>query len=116
MSQNTHIPQYQKEKGYAEDLDEGKPSFPLIHLLAHAPDRLLLENILQQRSRDGKMSAEVKALVLDKMEQAKSLEFTKHTLDLLESQVRSSLTKLEGQSGANYILQYLIERLSVRDA
>ena len=91
-----------------------KPSFPLIHLLAHAPDCLLIENILKQRSRDGNMSTDVKELILKRKDQAKSLEFTKHTLGSLESRVKSALTKLEMQSGvANYILQYLIERLSV---
>ncbi|KAJ5872328.1 terpenoid synthase [Penicillium soppii] len=105
---------YKDEKGFAEDLDEGKLSFPLIHLLNHSPDRLLIENILHERSKDGRMSNEVKELILEKMNQAKSLEFTKKTLASLGSQAKSALVKLEEQSGAsNFMMQYLIERLGV---
>ncbi|KAK9860462.1 hypothetical protein MYU51_005403 [Penicillium brevicompactum] len=105
---------FQEQKGYAEDLDEGKLSFPLIHLLSHSPDRLLIENILHERSKNGKMSFEAKELILEKMNQTKSLEFTKETLASLESQTRSALSKLEKQSGtSNFMLQYLIERLCV---
>lgn len=60
------------------------------------------------------MSFEAKELILEKMNQTKSLEFTKETLASLESQTRSALSKLEKQSGtSNFMLQYLIERLCV---
>ena len=105
--------QYEKEKGFAEDLDEGKFSLPMIHLLSNSPDRLMIEHILQQRSRDGSMSPEMKMLVLEKMHEAGSLEFTRETLRSAETKARETLALLEEQSKIpNYILQYLLVRLS----
>lgn len=74
----------------------------------------MVENILHERSKNGKMSFEAKQLILEKMNQTKSLEFTKETLVSLESQTRDALAKLEEQSGTNnYMLEYLIQRLCV---
>ena len=98
--------QYEKEKGFAEDLDEGKFSLPIIHLLSNSPDRLMIEHILQQRSRDGSMSPGMKMLVLEKMHEAGSLEFTRETLRSAEMKAREALAILEEQSKIpNYILQ-----------
>jgi ophiobolin F synthase len=105
--------QYEKEKGFAEDLDEGKLSLPMIHLLNSSKDRLMIEHILQQRSRDGSMPPEMKMLVLQKMNEAGSLEFTRETLASVETEAREALSLLEQQSKfPNYILQYLLVSLS----
>lgn len=105
--------QYEKEKGFAEDPDDGKFSLPMIHLLNNSPDRLMIEHILHQRSRDGGVSPEMKMLVLEKMHEAGSLEFTRETLRSVEKKARETLAILEEQSEIpNYILQYLLVRLS----
>ncbi|KAJ5116166.1 terpenoid synthase, partial [Penicillium angulare] len=104
---------YQKEKGFAQDLDEGKLSFPLIHLLQNSPDRLMIEYILQQRFQDGYMPSEVKELVLEKIHQTRSLEYTKQRINLLESQTKDALFVLEEKTGVeNFMLQYLITQLA----
>ncbi|KAL2842929.1 isoprenoid synthase domain-containing protein [Aspergillus pseudoustus] len=104
--------EYEKDKGFAEDLDEGKYSLPLIHVLEHSPDRPIIEEILLQRSREGKMAKEVKKLVLEKMREVKSLDFVKGKIDSLETKSRIALAVLEKQSGVNnYMLQYFITRL-----
>ncbi|PHH76098.1 hypothetical protein CDD80_1828 [Ophiocordyceps camponoti-rufipedis] len=104
---------YEKQKGIAEDLDEGKRSFPLIHLLTNSPDRAMMESILQQRWQEGSMSADLKELVLEKMEEAGSLAYTKRILDSFSDRARTLLAGLEEQAGSNnYILRYLIERLA----
>lgn len=105
--------QYEKEKSFAEDLDEGKFSLPMIHLLNNSPDRLMIEHILQQRSREGGMSPEMKMLVLEKMHEVGSLDFTRETLRSVEMKAREALALLEEKSKIpNYILQYLLVRLS----
>lgn len=104
---------YENEEGFAEDLDEGKYSFPLIHLLNNTSDRSMIEHILHQRSIDGKMAVEVKHLVLDKMKEVKSLEATRETIQHLESQAFDKLTAIEEQSGVlNHMLRYFIMRLA----
>ncbi|GKZ64542.1 geranylgeranyl pyrophosphate synthase [Aspergillus niger] len=52
--------EYQEQKGFAQDLDEGKLSLPLIHLLTQSPNAALIENIQQERARNGKLSADLK--------------------------------------------------------
>lgn len=85
----------------------------MIHLLNSSKDRLMIECILQQRSRDGSMSPEMKMLVLEKMDEAGSLEFTRATLRSVETKAREALALLEQQAKTpNYILQYLLMRLS----
>lgn len=85
----------------------------MVHLLNSSPDRLMIEHILQQRSRDGSMSPEMKMLVLEKMNEVGSLEFTRETLRSVETKTREALALLEEQSKTpNYILQYLLIRLS----
>ena len=85
----------------------------MVHLLNNSPDRLIIEHILQQRSRDGSMPPEMKTLVLEKMNEAGSLEFTRETLCAVETKAKEALTLLEEQAKTpNYILQYLLIRLS----
>ena len=59
------------------------------------------------------MSPEMKILVLEKMNEAGSLEFTRETLRSMETRARDALALLEEQSKIpNYILRYLLARLS----
>jgi hypothetical protein len=85
----------------------------MIHLLNNSADRLMIEHILQQRSRDSSMSPEMKMLVIEKMNEAGSLAFTLETLRSIETKAKEALALLEEQSGIpNYILRYLLTRLS----
>jgi hypothetical protein len=85
----------------------------MIHLLNDSPDRLIIEHILQQRSRDCSMSHEMKMLVLEKMNEAGSLEYTRETVRSVKTKTREALALLEDQSkNPNYILQYLFVHLS----
>ncbi|CAI7666554.1 unnamed protein product [Penicillium bialowiezense] len=113
ISEVSDIIKYEKEKGFAEDLDEGKFSLPLIHLLENSPDRSMIEQILQNRRQEGRMPTEFKNLLLEKMTDCRSLLFIKETMLLLESQAKDALGVLERKSGTqNYMLQYLIMKLA----
>jgi geranylgeranyl pyrophosphate synthase len=49
--QNLCSPAYSKQKGFCEDLDKGKYSLPLIHVLAYTNIKMQLEAILLERKK-----------------------------------------------------------------
>jgi ophiobolin F synthase len=109
--------QYHTQKGFCEDLDEGKFSLPLIHLLQNSKRRRMLENLLQERGRKGQMSMDLKKLVLDEMEQTGSLEFTRNTLLDMEADIGGLVERVEGQTGVgNYVLRLMLDRLRIDEA
>ncbi|KIK55691.1 hypothetical protein GYMLUDRAFT_248501 [Collybiopsis luxurians FD-317 M1] len=105
---------YTKQKGFCEDLDEGKYSLPLIHLLRSQPENLQISNILSMRRSEGKMMYEHKLLVLKHMKEAKSLEYTHSILVNLHAHIGQQIHKLEEALGeTNTELRLLWELLRV---
>ncbi|GKZ31435.1 geranylgeranyl pyrophosphate synthase [Aspergillus brasiliensis] len=103
---------YQKQKGFAEDLDEGKLSLPLIHLLTQSPHAGLIENIQHERARNGKLPADLKQLILDEMRDQKVLQLTEATLNGLEVKVYRHLDRLEVSTGIkNFTFRFLLDQL-----
>ncbi|GLA10975.1 geranylgeranyl pyrophosphate synthase [Aspergillus niger] len=103
---------YQEQKGFAQDLDEGKLSLPLIHLLTQSPNAALIENIQQERTRNGKLSADLKQLILNEMRDQKILQLTEETLNGLEAKVFRHLERLEVSTGIkNFMFRFLLDRL-----
>ena len=81
--QNLASADYAKQKGFAEDLDEGKYSFTLIHCiqtleseLKFTGDSMQLRAFLMKRRFDGRLSHEAKQEVLATMTKTKSLNYT----------------------------------------
>ncbi|KAK4119290.1 terpenoid synthase [Parathielavia appendiculata] len=111
--------QYTKQKGFCEDLDEGKLSFPLVHHLNNAPHHMALQvrEILEQRRESvaGCISDSHKKLVLQRLKDSKSFEYTRQTLKALESQIDRSIRELERlTSWENWMLRLCMQRLSVQ--
>ncbi|KAI0406434.1 putative geranylgeranyl diphosphate synthase [Xylaria palmicola] len=112
--QNITSPEYTKQKGFAEDLDEGKYSLPLIHLISTNPSDPVLQNILAQRCFNRGLSVELKQLVLGKMEARGSLVFTSNVLKLLHARIETSIDELESSFGVeNSELRLLIALLEI---
>lgn len=115
--------QYSGQKGFCEDLDEGKFSFPLIHCFGGTiavpsctPHILELKNILATRSRlDGcGLPAELKLHMLDILNRAGSLDFTKFALEQLERDLGTELQMVETMTGSgNPILRSLMQKMKV---
>ncbi|KAF6826625.1 Fusicoccadiene synthase 3 [Colletotrichum plurivorum] len=107
---------YEAQKGFCEDLDEGKYSFPLIHTLNHAndSDKLELQSMLcERRLRDG-LTPELKRRVLRIMEHSGSLELTRAVLVRLQTSIENELAKLEEAFNApNWMLRLAFEKLKV---
>ncbi|KAG7289912.1 hypothetical protein NEMBOFW57_006289 [Staphylotrichum longicolle] len=112
---------YTKQKGFCEDLDEGKYSLPLIHALGRCETygptttndgkNTVLRNLLSQRHVAGKMSLEQKKLFLEHLRKQGSLEYTRHALDALQVELKC----LAAQMGMleNDMLKGLLEALKV---
>ena len=111
--QNLVSSDYTVSKGFCEDLDEGKYSLALIHALHHSgSEALQLRAILQERSRKGAMTLEMKKLVRETMEHRQSLEYVHSVLKDLESAVEKEILRIEKATGVtNYVIRLSLEKL-----
>ncbi|KAF5965363.1 geranylgeranyl diphosphate synthase, partial [Fusarium coicis] len=91
---NLNDNKYTDQKGFCEDLDEGKYSLTLIHAL-QSDSSGLLTNILSMRRVQGKLSREQKMLVLEVMRANGSLDWTSALLGMLHSRVVAEIGSLE---------------------
>ena len=106
--------QYTHQKNFRKDLDEGKFSLPLIHTIQNSSSRLHLLGTLQERRTAGKLSAELKLVLLEHMRTTGSLEYTRVCLEALHEEINSELRAAEKAYGAEtYISRFLLERLGV---
>ncbi|KAG2026212.1 hypothetical protein GB937_001719 [Aspergillus fischeri] len=106
--------EYTGQKGFCEDLDEGKFSFPLIHALSSRPKNLQLRGILQQSRITGGLDISLKECALHHIRDAGSMEYTEKTMSALMDRIDDSLRSLERQNGSpNWILRLLLQRLKV---
>nr|BCP56498.1 phomopsene synthase [Diaporthe amygdali] len=106
---------YTVEKGFCEDLDEGKFSITLLHALSAAPEpeALLLRNLMSGRRNDGKLSVVQKNLALSIIEGARSLEYTAAVLQKLYKAIVRELESTERQFGENKPFRFLLSLLKV---
>lgn len=109
--------EYTNQKGWCEDLDEGKYSLPLIHALNHlrGAAKVQLQALLVQRRTAGAMTVEMKRLVIGHMREAGSLDYARGLVLELQDAVRRELGKLEEAFGQeNYVIQLALEKLKIK--
>ncbi|RDW88454.1 fusicoccadiene synthase [Coleophoma cylindrospora] len=112
--QNLVSADYTNQKGFCEDLDEGKFSLPLIHCLNAEPENMILRSILQERRVAGRSSFELKQNILAHMERTKSLEYTKGVLQELFKNLERRIEAIEVETGKeNYIMRLVLDRLKI---
>ncbi|KAG6917241.1 hypothetical protein DXG01_003273 [Tephrocybe rancida] len=110
MVNNTQWPvllqSYTKNKGFAEDLTEGKFSFPVVHSIhADTSNRQVL-NVLQKRPA----TPTLKNHTIEYLRRhTKSFEYTHKVLESLERQTREEIRRL----GGNTKLEAIMDLLSV---
>ncbi|KAK6057259.1 polyprenyl synthetase [Cooperia oncophora] len=97
-----------KQKSFAEDLTEGKFSFPIIHAIRSSPvssndDPVL--NILRQRTED----VEVKKYCIKLIKERHSLDYTLSRLRKISADIRSEIKNLGGNSKLEDVMD-LLER------
>ena len=119
--QNLASADYAKQKGFAEDLDEGKYSFTLIHCIQtlesdpkFTGDAIQLRAFLMKRRFEGKLSHEAKREVLATMKKTKSLDYTLGVLRELHNELSKEVGNLEARFGEeNFSFQMMLEMLKL---
>ncbi|KZT00341.1 terpenoid synthase [Laetiporus sulphureus 93-53] len=101
---NLQSKNYAANKGYAEDLTEGKFSFPIVHGVNYNPKDRSLLSILQKRPTTPTLKDHAVAYLEYR---TKSFEYTRMVLDKLERQVREELARLGGNRGLESIVNAL---------
>ncbi|KAI8909201.1 isoprenoid synthase domain-containing protein [Gorgonomyces haynaldii] len=101
-----NLTEYSDAKGFAEDLTEGKFSFPLVYCIQRNLHTSELENILRQRTTD----INVKKYAIGLMrEKAGAFDYT---LEKMDSMAKAILRTIDG-FGGNVHLEALVQKLSV---
>jgi ophiobolin F synthase len=105
--------EYASQKGSCEDLDEGKFSYPVLQALSCQDDgESMLRNLFAIRSKGGKISPEMKRLVLDEMRECGALEKTKQVIEDLRAEIDGQVGQVEGLFGQeNWVLRLLLHKL-----
>jgi geranylgeranyl diphosphate synthase type 3 len=103
---NLQSSQYEANKGFAEDLTEGKFSFPIVHAVrADELDQRVI-NVLQKRPE----SPSTKNYIISHMrDHTKSFEYTRGVLKSLDKQARDEISRL----GGNDKLLQLLDKLKI---
>ncbi|AOA63301.1 Geranylgeranyl pyrophosphate synthase [Komagataella phaffii CBS 7435] len=89
---NLKSDQYNQNKGFCEDITEGKFSFPIIHSIQNSDDTGLL-SILKLRTNDEKL----KRFALTYMEQTGSFQYAKEKLSALAKEGEKMLGKISAE-------------------
>ncbi|KAI9465206.1 terpenoid synthase [Lactarius psammicola] len=96
--------EYTTNKGFAEDLSEGKFSFPIVHgIHADTTNRRLL-NVLQKRPGTPTLKHHAISYLRD---HSKSFEYTREVLRILEKRVLDEIERLGGNPMLLSVLQTL---------
>ncbi|KAI0800350.1 terpenoid synthase [Fomes fomentarius] len=105
---NLQSTQYAENKGFAEDLTEGKFSFPIVHgVRADTSNRQIL-NVLQKRPTTPTLKTHAISYLRD---HTKSFEYTLGVMEDLEENIKVEIARLGGNPKLEKIVQALhVER------
>lgn len=101
---NLQSKEYTDTKGLADDISEGKFSFPVIHGIQEKPENTLILDILKQRPKTPTLKCKAIAYLKDITH---SFDYTLSVMRSLEKLIQEETAKL----GGNPILETLLERL-----
>ena len=102
---------YTQNKGLAEDLTEGKFSFPIIHCIRSDPTNQILINILKQKPEDH----QIKRYAISHMESTGSFAYTRDRLRELTARALQLVDEMENHSepGSGKAIRRILEKMSV---
>ncbi|GJE94640.1 terpenoid synthase [Phanerochaete sordida] len=95
---------YASNKGFAEDLTEGKFSFPVVHGIRADPANRQILNVLQKRPSTPTLKRYTIAYLRD---QTHSFAYTLSVMATLEAQITAEIARLGGNAGLERIMKML---------
>ncbi|KAF5354812.1 hypothetical protein D9756_005631 [Leucocoprinus leucothites] len=101
---NLQSVQYTSNKGFAEDLTEGKFSFPVVHGIHADTSNHQILNVLQKRPTTPTLKVHAINYLRDS---TKSFEYTVAVLDKLEIQTRQEIARLGGNQQLDEVMNLL---------
>ncbi|KAF5331475.1 hypothetical protein D9758_015489 [Tetrapyrgos nigripes] len=101
---NLQSPEYSSNKGFAEDLTEGKFSFPIIHGIQADLSNRQIMSVLQKRPTTPTLKSYTIKYLKDR---TKSFDYTLEVLAKLDKQTRAEIQRL----GGNIALEKLMDGL-----
>ncbi|KAI3394937.1 hypothetical protein diail_2044 [Diaporthe ilicicola] len=115
---NLNSSEYSNQKGWSEDLDEGKFSYLIIHCLENSSkfrDRIM--GLFRQRSAcAGPMPNVAKVQIIEYLQEAGSFQACWELLKNLEDEIESEIRRLEDVTGEeNPQMHLLLKLLSVKN-
>lgn len=104
---------YMQNKGLAEDLTEGKFSFPIIHCIRSNPSNQVLINILKQKTKDD----DVKRYAIAYMERTGSFTYTRERLKDLTAKAIALADDMErtAEAGSGDAIRRILQRMSLEE-
>lgn len=94
--QNLQDDQYSAQKGFCEDLDEGKPSYPLAVCCSKDPAaQRIIMGIFREKQAGAPLGLHVKMQILDLFRRTGTLEHTWEALQELQSKAEVAILDLE---------------------
>ncbi|KAE8149070.1 polyprenyl synthetase [Aspergillus avenaceus] len=114
--QNLISRDYMSQRGFCQDLDEGKLSFPFIHAYQSlGSNDTVLTDLLHMRDRKGGLSREAKECILSHIDESGSLDLTQSLLDKLREGLEDMLAGFESCTGQkNWILRSMMLQLEIK--
>lgn len=98
--QNLRDEQYAAQKGFCEDLEEGKLSYPLTVCCARDPvAQRIIMGIFRQKQAGAPLALNVKMQILDLLHRTGALQHTWDVLQELQKKAEVALSKLESVIG-----------------
>ncbi|PYI10666.1 geranylgeranyl diphosphate synthase [Aspergillus sclerotiicarbonarius CBS 121057] len=100
---------YSDKKGFAEDISEGKFSFPVIHSIQADLGNQELVGILKQRTN----SDEVKRYAVRYMQRTGSLEYTRGVIRVLVERAREEMGRVDPRGERDGVMGGVLEKMSM---
>ncbi|KAF4151591.1 hypothetical protein CNMCM6936_003992 [Aspergillus lentulus] len=111
--QNLASDEYTAKKGFCDDLDEGKFSFPVLHLLEHSPKADEFFKVIYGEDKKAQLSHAGKLRILAEMKEVGSLSYTLEVLEKLFTTMLETLDRVEEKMGKNKPLRCLMLMLKL---
>ncbi|GFF81383.1 geranylgeranyl pyrophosphate synthase [Aspergillus lentulus] len=106
---NLTASEYAKNKGFCEDITEGKFSFPIIHSINSDPENMQLVNILRQKSDDDAL----KAYAVDYITSTRSFTYSYKKLNSLIAEAESMMDEMNAQMGPSTGMSVFLDMLKL---